>query len=51
MDVLHKDLAPVYKLAQLGIKHSDADKCVKGYFNTIKKKPNAAKLGQAKITE
>ena len=51
MDALYNDLVSAYKLAKPGIKHPDAGKYVKQYFDTIKKKPNATKLGKVKITE
>ena len=51
MGVLHNDLLSAYKLAKPCIKHSDVDKYVKEYFDTIKKKPSAAELGNSKSTE
>lgn len=51
MGVFHNDLLSAYKLAKPGIKHSDADKYVKKYFDTFKKKPGATELGRFKSTE
>ena len=46
---LNNDLVSGYKLAKCGIKHFDSFKFVEEYFNTMKKKPNAIKLGKAKL--
>ena len=48
MDALYSDLVSAYKLAKSGIKHSDADKYVKEYFDIIKKNPNAKEPGKVK---
>ena len=40
-NALYNDLVSAYKLAKPDVKHSEADKFVKEYFDSIKKEPNA----------